>query len=242
MADDLNGDAWHSKTMTRILLHVEGQTEETFVNRVLAPHLYERGFHEVSARLMGNARQRGRRGGVRKWEAIRSDILNHLRGDSGRAVGLMVDYYAMPNTWPGRVEARNATVPREMAVIVESSLAADISRELGDSFNPDRFTPYVMIHEFEAMLFSDCEAFARSIERPDLAVEFQEIRDEFNSPEDIDDSPYTAPSKRIQNLVPGYRKPTMGTLAALGIGLEKIQEECPHFKEWLEHLETLSLR
>ena len=44
--------------MTRLLVHVEGETEERFVNEVLAPHLSARGFSKVSARLMGNVRQR----------------------------------------------------------------------------------------------------------------------------------------------------------------------------------------
>ncbi len=33
--------------MTRLLVHVEGQTEESFVNRILAPHLYTRDFSLV---------------------------------------------------------------------------------------------------------------------------------------------------------------------------------------------------
>ncbi len=45
--------------MTRLLVHVEGETEESFVNEILAPHLCSRGFSKVSARLIGNARQRG---------------------------------------------------------------------------------------------------------------------------------------------------------------------------------------
>ena len=44
--------------MTRLLVHVEGQTEEQFVNELLAPHLYFFGFTKISARLVGNARQR----------------------------------------------------------------------------------------------------------------------------------------------------------------------------------------
>lgn len=51
--------------MTRLLVHVEGQTEEQFVNKLLAPHLQDHGYSSVSARLIGNARQRGKRGGVR---------------------------------------------------------------------------------------------------------------------------------------------------------------------------------
>ena len=41
--------------MTRLLVHVEGETEEMFVNEVLAPHLYRRGFSRVAARLLGSA-------------------------------------------------------------------------------------------------------------------------------------------------------------------------------------------
>lgn len=49
----------------RLLVHVEGQTEESFVNEILAPHLYGNfGYSSVSARLLGNARQRNRRGGI----------------------------------------------------------------------------------------------------------------------------------------------------------------------------------
>lgn len=58
--------------MTRRLVHVEGLTEETFVNEALAPHLYRRGITRVSARLIGNARQRSHRGGIKPWTATRN--------------------------------------------------------------------------------------------------------------------------------------------------------------------------
>ena len=38
----------------RLLVHVEGQTEETFVKDVLAPHLHRRGYASVAARLVGS--------------------------------------------------------------------------------------------------------------------------------------------------------------------------------------------
>ena len=74
---------------------------------------------------------------------------------------------------------------------------------MGPGFDRSRFVPYVMMHEFEALLFSDCDAFARGIFRPELGTDFQRIRDAFDSPEEIDDSPITAPSKRIELLVAG---------------------------------------
>ena len=65
--------------MARLLIHVEGQTEEAFVDEVLAPHLYAIGYADVSARLMGEQRERERRGGIRPWPEARQGIINGLR-------------------------------------------------------------------------------------------------------------------------------------------------------------------
>ena len=117
--------------MSRLLLHVEGQTEETFVNDVLAPHLCERGYDSVRARLVGNARQRDRRGGIRDWNAVRRDITNHLREDTGSFATTMVDYYGLPQSgqraWPGRDRA--STLPfTAKADAVEAALLVDIGQ------------------------------------------------------------------------------------------------------------------
>jgi hypothetical protein len=95
------------------------------------------------------------------------------------------------------------------------------------------------MHEFEALLFSDCKAFATAIGHPAAEPKLQEIRNQFQTPEEINDSPVTAPSKRIEAIIPGYDKPLGGTLAALEIGLPKIRAACPHFRNWLEILELL---
>ncbi len=225
--------------MSRLLVHVEGQTEETFVNEVLGPHLYSLGYSIVSARLLGNARQRNKRGGIRDWKSVRKEILNHLRQDTGCLVTTMVDYYRLPDDWPGRTVSSALTQPSPKAATVEEALLGDINREMGADFDPRRFVPYVMMHEFEAMLFTDCERFARSIGLPHFAAELQRIRDGFDSPEAIDDSPDTAPSKRIGALIGQYTKPLMGSLAARSIGLAAIRGECPHFQDWLGRLERL---
>ena len=95
--------------MTGLLVHVEGETEESFVNEALAPYLYDLGFSAVRARLIGNVRQRGRRGGIRPWSAVRKEIVNHLKQDRQCVAATMVDYYGMPSTgsraWPGRSRA-----------------------------------------------------------------------------------------------------------------------------------------
>ena len=230
--------------MPRLLIHVEGETEESFVNEVLSRHLYTCGYRNVSARLVGNARQRDRRGGIRSWLTVRKDILNHLKEDTDCIATTMVDYYGLPQTgeraWPGR--ARASSLPfNQKASTVQSALFDDIQAELNPALYPGRFVPFVMMHEFEAYLFSDCEAFADGIGREDLAEKFQAIRNQFTTPEEINDSALTAPSKRVEGLVAGYQKPLLGTLAALEIGLDPIRRECPHFNAWLNHLQGLAV-
>jgi hypothetical protein len=121
---------------------------------------------------------------------------------------------------------------------VEEALLEDFMKYFG-SPSPARFVPFVVMHEFEGLLFSDCAAFSRAIGRPDLEARFREIRQQFATPEEINDSPDTAPSKRIEELVRGYEKPLLGALAVLEIGLTRIRSECPHFNGWLEQLESL---
>src|SRR5262249_35690877 len=151
--------------------------------------------------------------------------------DDGCLATTMVDYYALPKDgpkgWPGRLEAEGKAFS-EKALTVQQALRDDINAELGDGFDVSRFLPYVMMHEFEGLLFSDCTLFAKGIGRPELGAKFQEIRSSFSSPEEINDSPLTAPSKRVEDLVPGYEKPLLGSLAVLEIGLENIRSECPH--------------
>jgi hypothetical protein len=228
--------------MAGLIVHVEGETEESFVNEILRDHLQAFGYERVSARLLGNARLRSRRGGIRGWPAVRGDIIRHLKEDRHCIATTMVDYYALPQSgeraWPGRAAASIAQ-PAEKSGILVNALAADIANAMGDDFNPSRFVPFVVMHEFEGLLFSDCAAFAQGIGRNDLIEQFQEIRDQFATPEDINDSPINAPSKRVEALVEGYQKPLLGTLAALEIGLTRIRVACPNFNGWLDHIESL---
>lgn len=226
--------------MLRLLVHVEGETEERFVNQILSRHLYDLGYESVSARLLGNQRQRDRRGGICSWPNARRDIVNHLKEDAEALATTMVDYYALPqggaSGWPGRAEASG--LPFELkAATVHAALAADVSQQLEPRYDGTRFRPYVMMHEFEGLLFSDCAAFAEGIGRPELAPSLQAIRDQVGSPEEINDSPHTAPSKRVLGLVDDYQKVLHGSFAVESIGLDAIRTECAVFSAWLDHLE-----
>ena len=227
--------------MARLLIHVEGETEETFVNELLADHLYNHGYESVGARIIGNARLRENRGGIRAWSTVKKDILNHLKEDTDCLATTMVDYYGLPQTgdraWPGRAQAGNLPYVQKSESI-EKALLADVAQALGGEYEARRFLPFVVMHEFEGLLFSDCQAFADAIARPRLTKPFQDIREQFATPEEINDSPVTAPSMRVEALVTGYEKPFLGTLAAIRMGLDTIRNECPHFRAWLEQLEA----
>ena len=60
------------------------------------------------------------------------------------------------------------------------------------------------------------------------------------TPEDIDDGPMTAPSKRLLDVFAAYQKPLHGPLAVSAIGIDRIRAVCPHFHRWLEHVEALA--
>jgi hypothetical protein len=145
--------------MPRLLVHVEGQTEEDFVNEALRDHLLAKGYDSVSARIVGNARLRRRRGGIRGWPSVKGDIVKHLREDPECIATTMVDFYALPQqggaAWPGRAEAAQAKSDRK-AGMVEDALLGEVIEAMGGRFDPRRFVPFVVMHEFEGLLFSDC--------------------------------------------------------------------------------------
>ena len=115
-------------------------------------------------------------------------------------------------------------------------MLSDICLEMGAGFNARRFVPYIMMHEFEGLLFSDCRRFSEAIGRIDLGARLQAIRAAFGTPEEINDSPQTCPSKRLLQLIPDYEKPLLGNLAVIAIGFDAIARECPLFRDWLERL------
>jgi hypothetical protein len=70
--------------------------------------------------------------------------------------------------------------------------------------------------------------------------EFEAIRASVATPEEINERPELAPSKRIANLFPAYRKALHGPITAQRIGLKQIRSECPHFNDWMTKLEVFS--
>ena len=150
----------------------------------------------------------------------------------------MLDFYGLGKGFPGTPLPPSLS-NLEKVTHIEQAVRQDIIAQAPDLRADVRFLPYLQLHEYEGLLFSDPAAFAQGINQSSLASQFQSIRDAFPTPEDIDDSPSTAPSKRVLHLCPSYRKVLDGTRAAVAVSLDTMRRECPHFRDWLTRLEQL---
>jgi hypothetical protein len=224
--------------MVEVVAIVEGPTEQTFVRNQLAAHL---GYRDISmwAVLPGKSR---RCGGVKEWDVASADIIRTLK--EKRYCTTMFDYYAMPDSWPGRVSSK-AVLWQDRARHVEQALVADIAETIGDDFDARQFIPYVQLHEFEALAFSEPAVLAAvtgPVARLDptyLQRHFQSILEEAGHPEAINDSYETCPSRRITSVVRPYRKPLHGPIVTERVGLDVLRAKCTHFATWLDRLESL---
>jgi hypothetical protein len=234
------------EALTLIRLHIvaEGQTEEGFVNGVLAPELAARDI-VADVQCITTGRHRGRvfRGGLMRYEHLASDLTLRMRQDQNEDSWFttLIDYYAVPGDFPGRHTIDRLPTATDRVAALEIELQSDIGRRLAGLPVAQRFIPYIQLHEFEALLFSDPSAFLAAFPESTQAVSrLTEIRSKFANPEDIDDQPLTAPSKRILQQFPDYQKPVAGVLVAQRIGLGAMRAACPRFDTWITRLLTLT--
>ncbi|GHV44875.1 hypothetical protein FACS1894204_02750 [Synergistales bacterium] len=220
--------------MSRVHIICEGQTEETFIEKLLYEQLISKGIHLFPS-LVGKP---GHKGGNVKVERLFTDIKARLLGDTSSFCTTFFDFYALPEDFPGLKEAAKKSDIAKKAACVQDSLTGWLKERLG-SEPMLRFIPYVQMYEFEGLLFSNPEKLAQGIHKPDLAAKFASIREQFPTPEGINNDYETAPSKRIEQLCPKYAKPTDGLLAASAIGIDAIRRECALFNKWLNRIETL---
>lgn len=219
--------------MTRAYVLVEGQTEETFVKRVLGPHLATLDVFLTPILVATKRVKEGKKfkGGVTRYEPVRTDLLKLLNDRSAAAVTTMIDYYGLPEDFPGLAALPAGASCYQRVAFLEEALRSD--------FEDPRFRPYLSLHEFEALLLtSPLEIGGVLLEMSAMERLAQEVRS-FRSPEEIDDGPETHPAARILRLVPAYRKTLHGPLAVERIGLPALRRSCPHFNEWVAWLESL---
>ena len=209
--------------MIRLAVVVEGHTEKEFVTRVLGRHLQGSDIAATPILLGVGRRARGGNVTVARVSLDMSRLYWHFD-----FVTSLVDYYGFRGKGERTVE--------ELEALLREKTLQRLSRHR----DPRKILPYVQRHEFESLLFSDVTAFEKLPDAPTgLQDSLREIRSQFGTPEDINDDPETAPSKRISKVMPRYRKAANAAGLVAEMGLGAIRTECPRFDEWVTRLEML---
>lgn len=213
--------------MKRVIIICEGPTEQEFCLEVLGVELSKHSVY-VEAPLIKHSH-----GGIVAWEIIKRQILKHLQ-EGDVFVSMLVDYYGIKEqfAFPGWDEANYIADKAERIHFLLGKMAEDIPEQYRY-----RFIPYIQLHEFEGLLFSDVSAFLNSFDQSEINYEaLLNAAKAFENPEMINNSPTTAPSKRLIDAIPDYNKVIFGNCVAMDIGLKTIREKCPLFNEWVERL------
>jgi len=223
--------------MKRIFIIVEGETEERFVRRILYPHFINLGIH-LEPELWVTNRKTGSAGGGRSFDLIENHLRRRIQRystDTNVYISTMIDLYRFPR--------QGNTVYDEDVILANSGINKKtlLEEKLYRRFSFYRFIPYIQLHEFEALLYSDISKLVlfytdKQYEISQLACATIGI-----SPEDINDRIETSPSHRIIDTIPVFekQKATVGPTIADAIGLNLIREKCPEFDKWVKKMETI---
>ncbi|MFE5857818.1 DUF4276 family protein [Streptomyces sp. NPDC056500] len=216
--------------MRQIHILVEGQTEERLVLRVFQRELADRGVW-LTPIVLKTSRAPGRpthRGGVSKWPKIEQEIRILLRNPAVDKVTTLLDFYGLPSDTPGRTG-----LPAGDAYARVKQVEDAIAERIDDA----RFLPFLALHEAEAWVLAAAQQLSDMTGLPRLASLLQDQVTTAGGPELVNDSPDTAPSKRILKAYPDYSKVVDGPDAIELLGLTALRALCPHLDIWVTQLE-----
>jgi len=222
--------------MVEVIVFAEGPTEEQFVKRLVAPAL--RHFQVfVKPQLLKTSQEA--RGGAVNFDRLKFNARNTLRQYPHCVLTTLLDLYGLDTSFPGFEEAKEKPTMELRVSHLNAALQQALVAHVG--CRADRFIAHIQPYEYEGLLFSDTQALAQT-EPGWLASssKLAEVRAAFPTPEHINDSIETKPSRRLEQLLrPGYKKTRHGPLAAERVTLATMERECPHFGGWVARLRNL---
>lgn len=217
--------------MKRLIIVVEGDTEKEFVDKVLSPYLYAKGLLRVDCFKIKHTR-----GGLTKYQHLKTDLINCVY-ENNVLITTLIDFYALPKDFPKYEDAKKIVNKADRLAFLENAIVEELEAEKGKHFS--NLLPYIQLHEFEALVFSSIDAIKALYSSEDAKInELEQIIAAYPNPEDINDSPQTAPSKRLKNnqLIRGYNKVNDGIMIIEEAGIDTVLQKCPRFKGWVETL------
>lgn len=211
-----------------VIILVEGQSEETFIRDTVAPAFWPLNIFLETRNFAGNV----------NFDRFCLHMRNILKERDDTIISTMLDLYRLDKHFPGYLNINHLPEVYQKVAKLEQQLHDYITVQY--HCRPERFIPYIQPYEFEGLLFSDTNALIQIEPAWQKQVaELQAIRNAFETPEHINNSYETKPSKRLECLSPKYRKTRHGPLAAQRITLATIERECAHFHQWMERLRAL---
>ena len=218
--------------MKRLIIICEGPTEQEFCRKTLQIHFINKNI-SIQYPLIKKSN-----GGIIDWRGVKSQIEIHLKQDPKAYLTTFIDYYGVnkKHNFPKWIEASKISDKSQRLDFIESCLFQAIDSKINF-----RFIPYLQLHEFESLLFNNMDSFVKQFPEEMLlnVNELENIINTYKNPEDINDHPKTAPSKRLKNHFENYKKVVFGNIIAEHIGLERIRNKSPRFNAWIETLEKI---
>lgn len=223
--------------MREVIVFAEGPTEERFIKQVVAPALH--GLQIYLKPQLLRTSQSGR-GGALSIDRILLNARNTLRQKPNAVLSSFIDLYGLDTDFPAFEESQKLADVHQRVALLEQALHRAVVEHVG--CRADRFLPHIQPYEYEGLLFSNVDVLAAIEPTWGKALgALRKVRDLFDSPEHINDSYETKPSKRLENLLhPKYKKTTHGPRAATRISLETMERECAHFRAWMNRLRGLA--
>ena len=223
--------------MKKLFIVTEGETEELFVKKVIRPHLQRLGMHAEAQQWITN-RKLGTGGGGGNFDLIENHIrrlMSRYQHDQTVFISVMVDLYAFPKQGNSVFDDTISKIQNGKDKVLR------LEDRLKERMAYRNFIPYVQLYEFETLLLSKPDAL--SVFYTDKKKEIEALADEVSgmNPEDINDTPEGAPSRRIIKHILKYekQKTSAGVITAEKIGLPHLRATCSHFNDWITKLERL---
>jgi len=210
--------------MTRIAISVEGPTEMEFCKKVLTPFFRNHNIEMIPVTICTSKDKCGRKskGGSVNVDRIKSEVSKLL--PSHDYVTTFYDFYGFAKRPTDNIE--------------------ELEKILFELLSSDKFIPYVQQYEFETLLFSKPEYYEEYFGSHAVTEKMKQIILEFQEDiEKINDSPQTAPSKRIEKLFDevdeSYDKVFHGEGIAGDIGITVLMSRATRFKNWIDKIAAL---
>jgi hypothetical protein len=218
--------------MVRVLILAEGQTEERFIKDVLTPHLQALNVFARASIVRTKEPPAGSpyKGGFFSYHKIRRDV-SRLLQDTDAIVTSMFDFYGLPADFPGVATANPLAAKHERARSVQLAFDTNIDHQ--------RFRSFITLHEFETLVFASANSLGEQFSDPQLTAWCNKIVGDSGGVELINDGQTTHPHERLRQKIGSYRKVGDGPSIVAKQGLHSVRQQCPHFNDWLNWLESL---